>query len=186
MDTIINIEYYFFAIFAALWIMLPAYLPNPIAALCGGGTPIDLGRTYRDGRRILGDGKTIRGFIIGIGSGILAGLLQIAIQSDGRLSGFPEHTLLSITLLSMGALCGDLVKSFIKRRLGKERGERWGIADQYDLVAGAFLLSAVFNLNWLISAITPLTLLLILILTPLLHHIMNSIGYLIGIKDVPW
>ena len=86
----------------------------------------------------------------------------------------------------MGALCGDLVKSFIKRRLGKERGERWGIADQYDLVAGAFLLSALFNLDWLMSAITPLTLLLILILTPLLHHIMNSIGYLIGIKDVPW
>jgi len=186
LDTIINIEYYFIAIFAALWIMLPAYVPNPIAALCGGGTPIDRGRTYPDGRRILGDGKTFRGFIIGIGSGILVGMIQITIQSGGGWSGIPDHTPLSITLLSIGALSGDLAKSFIKRRLGKERGERWNIADQYDLVAGALLLNVVFNLNWLISAVSLIIFLWILILTPFLHYIMNIIGYLTGIKDVPW
>ncbi|MCK9308634.1 MAG: CDP-archaeol synthase, partial [Methanoculleus sp.] len=29
---------------AALWIMIPAYVPNSAAALFGGGTPIDFGR----------------------------------------------------------------------------------------------------------------------------------------------
>ncbi|HQL60331.1 MAG TPA: CDP-archaeol synthase, partial [Methanoculleus sp.] len=42
--------------------MLPAYVPNSAAALFGGGTPIDSGRTFGDGRRIFGDGKTYRGF----------------------------------------------------------------------------------------------------------------------------
>ena len=50
--------------------MLPAYLPNPIAALVGGGTPIDLGRNFTDGKRVFGDGKTYRGLIIGIFAGI--------------------------------------------------------------------------------------------------------------------
>ncbi|HUU07508.1 MAG TPA: CDP-archaeol synthase, partial [Thermoplasmata archaeon] len=49
----------FEAAFAGLWLMLPALIPNPAAVLVGGGTPMDLGRTWR-GRRVLGDGKTWR------------------------------------------------------------------------------------------------------------------------------
>ncbi|MDD1705711.1 MAG: CDP-archaeol synthase, partial [Methanoregulaceae archaeon] len=42
--------------------MMPAYVPNPVAAFLGGGRPIDGGNNFRDGRRIFGDGKTWRGF----------------------------------------------------------------------------------------------------------------------------
>ena len=52
---------------SAIWVMLPAYLPNNIAALTGGGMPVDLGKNWSDGKRILGDGKTIRGFAGGDG-----------------------------------------------------------------------------------------------------------------------
>jgi Putative integral membrane protein DUF46. len=79
-----------------------------------------------------------------------------------------------------------MVKSFLKRRVGKERGAKWPIADQYDLVAGAFLLLAVFDLPWLLAEITLPRLIVILILTPILHRLVNLVGYAARLKDVPW
>jgi CDP-2,3-bis-(O-geranylgeranyl)-sn-glycerol synthase len=179
----VNIGYAIGALFTALWIMIPAYAPNPIAVVVGGGTPIDLGNRCRDGRRVLGDGKTYRGFFGGILGGILVGLLLIEIQG---ILGFSIHTPLSVVLLATGALIGDLVKSFFKRRLNKERGEEWLIADQYDLVAGAFAMVALFDLPWLIAHVSLAVGLWIIIATPLLHRGANIIGYLAGMKDVPW
>ena len=40
-------------IILAVWLMLPAYIANPSAALFGGGKPIDGGRKFSDGRRDL-------------------------------------------------------------------------------------------------------------------------------------
>jgi len=171
---------------SALWVMLPAYLPNPVAAALGGGRPIDGGRCWRDGRRIFGDGKTVRGFVAGIAGGLVIGLLQIFIQSHVGSGLIPEHTLMSITLLAVGALLGDLAKSFLKRRKGVERGEKWPVADQFDLVIGAFILLLIFDPKWLFSAITIGIAIAILILTPVLHRGTNVIGYVLGIKDVPW
>ncbi|MBR1368110.1 hypothetical protein RJ53_00815 [Methanocalculus chunghsingensis] len=166
--------------------MLPAYVPNPVAAATGGGYPIDGGRYWRDGRRIFGDGKTWRGLFIGIGGGLFIGSLQIAVQSYPALSSLPEHTLLSVLLLSAGALLGDLGKSFLKRRRNLERGAKWPVADQYDLVIGASILLVLFNLSWIISTITLPIALAILIITPLLHRGANLLGYALGIKEVPW
>ncbi len=67
----------------ALWLMLPAYLPNSFAAVFGGGKPIDGGRTLKDGRRILGDGKTYRGLFSGIFFGVLAGSIQTWLNLRG-------------------------------------------------------------------------------------------------------
>jgi CDP-2,3-bis-(O-geranylgeranyl)-sn-glycerol synthase len=166
--------------------MLPAYLPNPIAALAGGGTPIDLGRNLSDGKRIFGEGKTYRGLIIGILAGIGIGLVQIGISGIYGWKNLPEQTYLSITLLATGALLGDLCKSFIKRRLGKERGAKWPIADMYDLVAGSLLLVLIFDPAWLFANMTLLIFILILIITPILHRVVNIIGYHFRVKEVPW
>jgi len=66
----------------AIWFGLPAWIANASPVLGGGGRAIDGGRFYRDGRRILGDGKTIRGFIVGIIFGVLTGLGQmLALES---------------------------------------------------------------------------------------------------------
>jgi CDP-2,3-bis-(O-geranylgeranyl)-sn-glycerol synthase len=183
-DTILG--YWLFSGIAALWIMLPAYVPNSAAAVLGGGTPIDFRKTFRDGRRIFGDGKTYRGFIGGVVSGVLLGLIQIWAASAFGLDLFPQHTFLSVTLLATGALLGDLVKSFLKRRLGKERGESWPIADQYDLVVGSFLLLLLFDPRWLLENLTFPIAVWIVVMTPLLHRIVNIIGYYIGVKEVPW
>lgn len=174
------------ALISALWIMIPAYLPNSAAALFGGGKAIDLGRNWNDGRRILGDGKTWRGFFGGVLSGIITGIILIWARNFWGLIWLPEQTLLSVTLLAAGALLGDLIKSFFKRRLDRNRGDEWLIADQYDLVAGAFLLLVIFDWGWVIANITPLILLWILIITPLLHRAVNIIGFIMGVKEVPW
>ena len=166
--------------------MLPAYVPNSVAAVLGGGRPIDHGRNFTDGRRLFGDGKTYRGFFAGVAGGVLAGGMQIWLQGAYPFPSLPAQTFLSVVLLSLGALMGDLAKSFFKRRLGKASGEPWPVADQYDLVAGAFLMLAIFDLPWLLQAVTLPVLLWILVLTPLLHKTANVIGYLIGVKDVPW
>ena len=181
-----EIGYWIFSAVAALWIMLPAYLPNSAAAVFGGGTPIDLGRTFSDGRRVFGDGKTYREFFGGVLSGVLVGLIQILAASAFGLDMLPRHTILSVILLATGALLGDLVKSFFKRRLGKERGEPWIIADQYDLVIGSLLLVLLVYPEWLVENITLPILVWIIVLTPLLHRVVNIIGYYIGVKEVPW
>src|SRR5438094_104291 len=66
------------AIPQALWFFLPAFVANPMAVVFGGGTPIDFGRTLRDGERLFGDGKTWRGLLGGTVSGALLGFLLSA------------------------------------------------------------------------------------------------------------
>ena len=166
--------------------MLPAYVPNPVAALLGGGTPIDLRKNYSDGNRIFGDGKTYRGLFYGILAGIFTGLVLIWIDNRFALASLPQHSLLSVTLLATGALLGDLVKSFFKRRFGKERGTKWPVADQYDLVAGAFLFLFIGDPAWLFASVTLPVFLIILIITPVLHRATNIIGYMFRVKEVPW
>jgi CDP-2,3-bis-(O-geranylgeranyl)-sn-glycerol synthase len=183
---IISIEFFIIPLLSAFWIMLPAYLPNPVAAIFGGGTPIDLGKNFSDGKRVLGDGKTYRGLILGILAGIGIGLVQIGLSGTYHLETLPEHTVMSVILLATGALLGDLCKSFFKRRLGKERGGKWPIADQYDLVAGSLLLVLLVDPRWLVENLSIPVFLVILILTPILHRAVNIIGYRIKVKEVPW
>lgn len=190
MADILNIDSWFSALVSALWIMLPAYVPNPAAVILGGGPPIDGGASWRDGRRLFGDGKTVRGFILGVLAGVAVGGAELLTQS---LAGWqldwyflPAHTLVTVCTFALGALLGDLAKSFIKRRIGKGQGEPWPIADQYDLVAGAFLLTALLAPGWLLRNITLPILLWILVLTPVLHRVTNMAGHRLGVKRVPW
>ena len=187
---ILNTDYWFFALVSALWIMLPAYIPNPAAVIFGGGTPIDGGRTLSDGRRVFGEGKTVRGFALGVLAGVAVGGAELYGQSLATLAPgwqfLPLHTALTVCTFAVGALFGDLAKSFVKRRIGKEQGERWPVADQYDLVVGAFLLTALLAPSWLIANLTLPVIVWILVLTPILHRLTNIAGHRLGVKGVPW
>jgi CDP-2,3-bis-(O-geranylgeranyl)-sn-glycerol synthase len=182
----ISLDFLLLSLVSALWIMLPAYLPNSVAAVLGGGRAIDGGRVFADGRRIFGDGKTWRGLFSGITAGIVIGVVQIWARDTASLLILPELIIPVVVLLASGALLGDLVKSFFKRRLNKDQGAEWLIADQYDFVLGAFIMLLLFQYDWVVTTITPLILVWILIITPLLHRVVNIIGYLTGVKDVPW
>jgi CDP-2,3-bis-(O-geranylgeranyl)-sn-glycerol synthase len=171
---------------SAFWVMLPAYVPNSAAAAVGGGVPIDGGRCWSDKRRILGDGKTIRGFIGGVLCGCFIGGLQILAQTNALFSSLPAMNPLAIILLATGALVGDMVKSFFKRRAGIDRGGKWPIVDQYDFVVGAFVFLLIGDPTFASLTLTLPVIIAILIITPVLHRVVNIIGYKMGVKDVPW
>ncbi len=184
------------AIIAAsgFWLALPALLPNSAAVLTGGGTPVDFGRSWK-GRRLLGDGKTWRGFIGGAGAGILLGLVLLGISSlagwaDNGGYGPTAQALGVIVVLAVGSLLGDMLGSFLKRRLNVPRGAKMPVLDQYDFLIGAFLLAVIFYPSWFytsyIEGWSILALIALLIATPLLHRGMNILGYRMGKKDVPW
>lgn len=172
----------------AFWAMLPAYVPNNVALVAGGGTPIDGGRTL-GGRRLLGDGKTWRGTVAGTAAGVLLGVLLNAIVAPVTaatgliLPGFPTIALVS---LPAGAMVGDIGGSFLKRRTGRERGAPAPGLDQLDFVVGALGLTALLAGGWFGSTFTLPVIVAVLILTPLLHVGTNVFGYVIGLKNVPW
>ncbi|MGZ4912930.1 MAG: CDP-2,3-bis-(O-geranylgeranyl)-sn-glycerol synthase [Halobacteriota archaeon] len=170
----------------ALWLMLPAFVPNSSAVLFAGKTPVDFGKTLVDGKRIFGPGKTFEGLIGGTLVGIFVGLLLQLIERSLHL-GLPSFDpIYVIVTLSFGAMLGDLIKSFFKRRLGLSRGRPLPVADQLDFVVGAWVLTYIFFPDWFIQNFTPPVILIVLVLSPLLHLAINLIGYKLGKKQEPW
>ncbi len=177
-----------FEVVKTVWLLLPAYTPNNFAVLFGGGTPIDFGKKFIDGKRILGDGKTIRGFVAGVLGGLLVAHLQLLIE---RLAGFrlysklPYDQFLQLAfLLAFGAMVGDALGSFIKRRFGVKRGKCFPVLDQltFLLVAYAFAsLSPAFS-----TLFTMKILIIGIVITPVLHLVVNVIAYVLKLKEVPW
>ncbi|MFD1513166.1 CDP-2,3-bis-(O-geranylgeranyl)-sn-glycerol synthase [Halomarina rubra] len=173
---------------AAFWAMLPAYLPNNAAVLFGGGSPIDGGREW-NGKRLLGDGKTWRGTAAGILVGTLTacGLNRVAAAVEGRTSwSLPRFPLRASVALAAGAMLGDIVGSFLKRRTGRTRGAMAPGLDQLDFVAGALALARLVAPNWFQKTFTRPTVAVVLVVTPLLHVGTNVGAYLLGLKDEPW
>lgn len=173
----------------AFWIIIPVYVANASAVLVGGGTPIDFSKHYRDGRRILGDGKTwsglfvgtLLGMIAGFGCSIAASLLQNTEWAFIGLTNFLGFPLMIPILFSLcfGALLGDIVESFFKRRVGIARGADWIPFDQLDFLLGAILLSllvstllqvsGIASVNWFFQNITGWHLLVLIVVTPFIH-----------------
>lgn len=172
----------------ALWAMLPAYVPNNAAVLLGGGPPIDGGREWR-GRRLLGDGKTWRGTAAGIAVGLAVALLLNAVQptataSTGfELPAFPRRVALA---LAAGAMLGDILASFLKRRTGRKRGASFPGLDQLDFVVVALVLTFVVAPAWFGEVFTIPRLVVVLLATPLLHLSTNAGAYVLGLKDEPY
>lgn len=181
------------SILLPLYLMLPALLPNSFAVLFGGGRPMDFGRSWH-GKRILGDGKTWRGFFGGAAIGLLFGALELFLHGayPSAQYSLPEYsvTVPVVLALSFGSLLGDLGGAFIKRRLGLARGQKAPVLDQYDFVIGALLLSLVVDASWfsdnLLAGDRWIGLIIFLIVVPILHRLFNIIGYKMGKKNVPW
>lgn len=168
----------------AVWVLLPAYLPNSVAVLAGGGRPIDGGRTWHE-TRLLGDGKTWRGASGGFLARALLALVlnRIGPTRSGALPAFPRR---AVVTLPAGAMLGDAGGSFLKRRLGRERGAPAPVLDQLGFVVGALVLTRALAPTWLRSTFTGSVLVAAIVLTPILHVLSNVGAYLVGVKDVPW
>ncbi len=164
-------------IFNALYYIFPAYCANGAPVVFGGGHPIDRGKKFWDGRPIFGSHKTIRGFASGIIIGTFVGWVQEALAPN---VGLPQGSLTLGFALSLGALIGDLIGSFIKRRLNLKPGESLPLSDQLDFV----LVALLFGL--LVSPPSPTAALIMIILTGPVHLLVNAIAYLLRLKKTPW
>lgn len=172
----------------AVWAMLPAYVPNNAAVLAGGGRPIDGGRTM-GGRRLLGDGKTWRGTAVGILAGVVLAFVLNALHpvADPALPvDLQPFQPLAALGLATGAMVGDIAASFLKRRLGRERGAAVPLLDQLDFVVGALVLTAVLAPGWFTSVFTVPVIVTVVIATPVFHVVTNVLAYALGLKSEPY
>lgn len=136
----------------------------------------------------------MNGFVLGTLGGITVAVLQViaAPAIMPYLSGpavdypFLVVPLAAIVALPLGALAGDVVKSFFKRRFGVASGARWPVADQLDFVFGAWVLCFVASPGWFMACFTPMVMLIIIVITFPLQYFHNTIAVWLGKKKVRW
>ena len=177
----------FHDILASVYLFLPAGIANMapvvLAKIAGEGRPIDGGVTWR-GKPLFGAHKTWQGLLGGTVAGVICFFLQ------QRLYGVPllrsisiidyERTPLAIGLLmGGGALCGDLAKSFFKRRLGIDPGRPWFPFDQIDYIAGAILFT------FPLIPLTAVQAVRVIVTFVVLHLIVSAAGFLLRLKEQP-
>ena len=159
-----------------IWI-LPAFFANALPAaiskinILGLRVPVDGGRKAPDGKRWLGDGKTWQGVLSATAAGAVIGHLLSYIRMGSALIG---------GIMGFGAIFGDAVGSFIKRRMGLKRGANAGVFERIDFLVFALAFSLPFY-DWTLKHI-----ILLLVTVPFIHRVFNIIGYRLKLKDVPW
>lgn len=174
-------------VITSIWLMAPAYVPNSIAVLAGGGRPIDGGRSLGD-ERYLGDGKTWRGAVAGIvgGTFLALGMNSLFPRLTGSVIDAEPFAPLAGFGLALGAILGDIFASFLKRRTGRERGKAFPVVDQLDFVVGSLICTSVLSYSWISENLTLKILITILVITPMIHIGANVIAYVVGVKEEPY
>lgn len=161
--------------FAAILFFLPAgianmtpVIANKIPLLNQWKTPIS--------KKYLGANKTWRG----LASGTLVAAISAVI-----ISKLNANTVVTIApfwvglLLGAGALIGDSVESFFKRRRGVKPGDGWFPFDQTDYIIGGLIIILPF------VAVPLWAIATILIVYFGLHLLVSYIGFKLGFKDKP-
>ena len=174
----------------SLWFFLPAGIANMVPVLVKKvnilNIPIDLGHKYRD-KPLFGRNKTSRGLVFGVLTAIITALIQDVLADKYEsfqnitLAPFDQYGFLLIGfLLGFGALLGDVVESFVKRRVNIGPGDKFIPWDQLDFVIGPLLLaSIVYRPSWQVVVC-------LVIVIPFFHIGINFLGYYLKIKDSKW
>ncbi len=176
----------------ALWFFVPAGAANvtPILVvrlplLRQWTAPLDGGQRFQ-GQRLLGGSKTWRGLVCGIIVALLIFALQQQLSDHlGSFSAYlraQHYADLSIVLgalLGAGALVGDAVESFFKRRVGVAPGSTWFPFDQLDYIIGGCLFAA------LLVRLSFKMYVLVAIVWFIIHLISSYIGHRLNLKKSP-
>lgn len=175
----------------AIWFFAPAGLANsaPVFAkklpfLKRYSTPLDLGHSYK-GKRIFGQNKTWRGLVFGIIIATLTLSLQKYLfdnfQWAENISQTVDYSQINVLVLGFlfgfGALIGDSLESFLKRRVNIKEGDSWFPYDQLDYIIGGLLAST------LVIILTTEQYVAIIVTWFCLHLLANYIGFLLGIRE---
>lgn len=174
-------------ILKCFYLMLPAYFANMAPVMVKKislfAFPVDFDKKLND-KPILGKNKTFRGLVFGVIFAIVISYFQFLlynIEFYKNLSFFNyQNWLLFGFLIGFGALIGDLAKSFFKRRLGIEPGAKFVPFDQTDFVVGALIfIMPIFELTLRIFIVS-------LLLSFVLHIIVNHIAFYLKIRNEKW
>lgn len=166
--------------------ILPAYVANAAPVALGGYFPIDGGRRAWDKRPLFGPSKTWMGFMGGMAAGMLCAVLEAHLLRGtpwDLWGGQPQWYLASGFLLSFGALAGDLIGSFIKRRLSVPAGQPSLLLDQLPFLVVALLAVLPMGISF---PFQPVALIFLAAITIVLHRAANMIAHGAGLKRVPW
>lgn len=180
------------SILIAFWFFIPAGVANTAAVFASKlpvlrrfSYPMDFKKSI-NGVRIFGDHKTIRGLVVGIAVAILLTAIEINIYNNSSwlkenlTINYSEINPLIFGFLSgFGALMGDAVKSFFKRRVGVKPGDSWFPFDQIDYIVGGILATMIYvRLNFI-------DYLFLLLIWFILHPLSTFVGFLLKLKDKP-
>jgi CDP-2,3-bis-(O-geranylgeranyl)-sn-glycerol synthase len=153
--------------------------------------PIDGGTTFR-GRRVFGEHKTLRGFVVMIPAAAVSFAILAAAVGDPAQAGLWPLSIAGYAGLGLcagfGFMAGELPNSFVKRQLGIRPGERpchplaaslQFMADRIDSGLGMLLtVSAIVS--------TPaVTWLLVLLVGPSIHWAFSVLMFHLGLKARP-
>lgn len=154
-------------------------LANKIPLLNRWTTPLDMKKTYKS-MRLFGDNKTFRGLACGVILGSATLLIETSIISNYTSSKYSAiFSLFAGGLLGFGALTGDAIESFFKRKRGIKSGHSWFPFDQTDYIIGGLL--AIYPFVQI-----PINIIgLILAMYFGLHLVFSYIGFLLGFKSKP-
>ena len=169
-------------LFEAVVFFIPAGIGNMVPVFAAKlpvirkyDAPIDGGKSWR-GIRLLGDHKTWRGLCTGIAGGALT---AAALHWTGLFDPNIVMTIVIGAALGAGALVGDSIKSFFKRRIGVASGKTWFPFDQIDYIVGGLVFVAPFVRFSVEQMLT------ILLSYFLLHLLSTTIGYHLRLKNDP-
>ena len=175
------------SVLSCLYFILPAYFANMAPVIVKKinflEIPIDFNKKIND-KLIFGKNKTFRGLIFGIIFAMIITYLQFLLYKNGL---FVEISIIDYSnwiligfLMGFGAVFGDLVESFVKRRLNYEPGKSFVPFDQLDFVIGALIF--VYPLVKLLLN----KIIIILLLSFVLHVIVNHFAFYTGIRKEKW
>ena len=176
-----------FFVLRCIYLMLPAYFANMSPVIFKKinflDYPVDFNKKI-NGQPIFGKNKTFRGFFFGVIFAILIAYLQFLLYNAdffNKLS-FADYNswLLFGFLMGFGALAGDLVKSFFKRRVNIKPGSKFIPFDQIDFPVGSLLFtSLLFGLTLNIYIVA-------LLVSVALDVTVNHVSFYLKIRNKPW
>lgn len=155
--------------------------------------PLDLGMTYR-GRRIFGENKTLRGFMVMLPAAAVAFFLLglIVSQHSGLAARIWQMSPSAFALLGLwaglGFMVGELPNSFLKRQLDIPPGGAprqlhakvvFFALDRFDSIVGMLLAVGIaVPIRWQ-------TWLYLAVIGPVIHWFFSVILYWCGVKERP-
>ena len=175
-------------ILKSAYLLVPAFAANMAPVIFRSkfkflAIPLDFGYVINK-KPLLGKNKTVRGLVMGLIFSVFFAFLQ---KLALRMPFFREISVLDYSgwlyigfLLGFGAIAGDAIESFFKRRFGIHPGKPWIPFDQTDFVIGSLFCISFYQILGSRIYLTAI------ICSFFLHIIVNHFAFYTGIRKEKW